>query len=290
MLKNYVLKQESCHVDLFSTLLRIIDQPNPMIDLTMQNLKEIKQKLKCDFEMIFNGRIFYNVKHKYESTIRIELLQPPSNDEIIRNFKLHFQPFPTKHVCRKTYSCEYIGRDPVTLRRHEKTCTDEQITISQQIEYGIDRTVIKRLVELGYLPEEALSYRKSFITTFDIESLENLEAAENLKNVEAVHKIASIAVSTNRGHSKCFIRENSSHNAVVVMIDKFLDFLDEINAEHDDEIPKYFNDAIENLQLMCSNESTLLKSDKMELQNLKNNIEKYLLHDIFGFNSGIYIY
>ena len=256
-----------------------------MLDFTMQNLDRIKAHIKADFQLMFNGEIFYNVKRKYELCIWIELKNPPDENEIIRNFALHFKPFQEKRLCTKSQACCYTGRSD-NLARHEKTCTDEQLTISQQVDYGLDKTVIKRLFDLGYLPEEALRYRKEFITTFDIECLEDREDAENLKNVEAVHRIVSVAVSTNRGHSNCFIRNDSSHAAVVKMFEHFLDYLDEINAMHDDELPEYFHEAIEQIELMCSSESTLLKSDKMELEKLKRTLEKYMLHDVFGFNSG----
>ena len=256
-----------------------------MLDFTMQNLDRIKAHIKADFQLMFNGEIYYNVKRKYSSCIWIELKNPPDENEIMRNFVLHFKPFQEKRLCTKSQACCYTGRSD-NLTRHEKTCNDEQLTISQQVDYGLDKTVIKRLFDLGYLPEEALRYRKDFITTFDIECLEDREHAESLKNVEAVHRIVSVAISTNRGHSNCFIRNDSSHEAVVKMFEKFLDYLDEINAMHDDELPDYFHEAIEHIELMCSSESTLLKSDKMELEKLKRTLEKYMLHDVFGFNSG----
>ena len=258
---------------------------NPMIDFMFTNLIQIKKEIQADIQILQHDEIIYNVKKKHQKCLWIELRDDQNENQIIRNFILHLKPFTEKRQCSKTDGCRYSGRIN-NLRRHERICTDQQTIIDQQVEYGTDKTTIKHLVDLGYLPDEALQFRKNFVTTYDIECLEDKENVEDMKNVEAVHRLVSIAASTNRGHSCSFIRKDSSNEAVVVMINDFLNFLDDLNAEHDDEIPTYFNDAIEKIDLMCSDDSTLLKSDKMKLQHLKGNLEKYLLQDIFGFNSG----
>ena len=112
--------------------------------------------------------------------------------------------------------------------------------------------------------------------------MENLDGVDDLKNCVAIHRLVSIAASTNRGHSQAFVRESSSHDAAVKMIESFLSFLDDINAAHDDEIPDYFHEAIEYLELMTSDQSTLRKSDKMHLLKLTGSLKKYLLHDHLG--------
>ena len=286
-MKQYILSAEKCEVENFSNVLRLFDLVNPMIDFMFSNLIQIKKEIKTDIQILQCGEIIYNVKKKFQKCLWIELRDDQSENQIIRNFILHLKPFTAKRQCSKTATCQYSGRIN-NLRRHEQTCTDEQVIIDQQVDYGTDKTTIKYLVDLGYLPMEALKFRKNFVTTFDIESLEDKENIEDMRNVEAVHRLVSIAASTNRGHSRSFIRKDSSNEAVVKIIKEFLDFLDDLNAEHDDQIPAYFHDAIERLELMCSDESTLLKSDKMKLQHLKGNLEKYLLHDVFGFNSGIF--
>ena len=72
-------------------------------------------------------------------------------------------------MCRKIESCQYTTDRMTDFRRHESTCTDSQEIVSQQVAYGDDKTPVKQLVEMGYLPEESLNFRKSFYTTFDIE-------------------------------------------------------------------------------------------------------------------------
>ena len=78
------------------------------------------------------------------------------------------------------------------------------------------------------------------------------------------------------------------------MVEKFLCYLDEIHLDHEKEIPSYLHDAIEKLEEMTSDESSLLPRDKMELSGLMSQLKKYILHDVFGFNSGkcliIYLY
>ena len=121
--------------------------------------------------------------------------------------------------------------------------------------------------------------------TYDIESL---ECTENLTEncVEAIHRVVSIALSSNQGHSWCFVRQNSEHSAVQVMIQEFLDALDIINDEYEAQTPDFFREGLEHLELMCSDASTLPKGEKMILRSLGKQLEKYMLLDVYGFNSG----
>ena len=73
------------------------------------------------------------------------------------------------------------------------------------------------------------------------------------------------------------------------MVDAFLDYLEEINLLHKSQIPDYFNDAITKLEEVTSDESPLMKFDKMNLTKLMGNLKKYILHDVYGFNSGEFI-
>ena len=101
------------------------------------------------------------------------------------------------------------------------------------------------LADEEFLPPEALDFRKSYIVCYDIESLENKENISSLRNVVGIHQIISIAVSTNRGHSKCFIRADSSHQAALDLIQNFLEYLDVIGKDYELTIPDYFHTCIE---------------------------------------------
>ena len=249
-------------------------------------MRRICDFLQYDISLFYEDRPVYQIKPKHEKKLFIALASNPGLNDIITSLRVSLELKSKLISCRKTKNCQYTTNILSHLKRHEQKCTDEQLTVDQQVKYGIDVTPIKKLFEMGYLPEEALEFRKTFFTCYDCETLEDKTGISDLKNVEAIHRVVSIAVSTNRGHSRCFVRKNSTHEAAVEMFDDFLKFLDEINADHDDEIPQYFHEAIERLELMSSDCSTLPKRDKMELQNLKKQLSKYILHDIFGFNSG----
>ena len=238
-----------------------------MLDFNITNLRKIIEKIQRNI-IIYQGdsqQPLYNVKSNFEKTLYVTVESFLDENDLIFDFLLKLGPNTTEIRCRKTPECSFSTNRLRNLRRHEATCTNVQTTVEQQVEYGVDKSTIFKLVELGYLPIEAKLYRKSFFTTFDIESLETFNGVEEMKNVEAIHKIVSVAVSTNKGHSKCFVRRDSTHTSVVEMFESFLDFLEEINIEYESEIPTFFNDAIEHLELMTCDQSTLPKSEKMKL-------------------------
>ena len=70
------------------------------------------------------------------------------------------------------------------------------------------------------------------------------------------------------------------------MIDNFLDFIELINVDYESEIPEFFHECLDKLELMTADESTVSKKDKMELCYLTKTLNTYLKQDIYGFNSG----
>ena len=259
-----------------------------MLDFNLSNLSRISGQIKRNIVIYRTDcqQPLYDVKPLFDETLYITVEAFLYEAEQIFDFKLDLNARKQIVKCRKTPECSYTSNHLPNLIRHEATCTNIQTTIEQQVEYGVDKTTIQKLVELGYLPKKAKEFRKSFYTTFDIESLESFDGVDDMKNVEAIHKIVSIAVSTNKGQSRCFVRKNSTHDAVIQMFESFLDYLEEINIEYEAEIPDYFQDAIDHLELMTCDQSILPKSEKMKLSGLKSTLEKYLKQDIFGFNSG----
>ena len=146
---------------------------------------------------------------------------------------------------------------------------------------------MKQLISWGLVPESAINFRKDLIVSYDIESLESKENLEGLTNVDAIHKLCSIGVGTNNGDSKCFIREDSSHQAAELIVRDFIDYLDDLNAEYEGHLPSYFFEALDQIELLTSSESALPKSKKMELSSLKLKLENYMILDIWGFNSDL---
>ena len=268
----------------------MFEKPHPMLDFSLKNISKIKEIVKCDFVIFREGNKHspvYKVKNRFEEKIHIVINSDVSSDAVFRDFEVKFTEIKLIYMCQKTDSCQFTSEELCKMRRHKSSCTNVQQTVSTQVAYGEDKTPVKQLVDMKILPKEALQFRKTLFTTFDIECCENLDIADDLHNVVARHEIVSIAASTNRGHSKCLVRADSSHDAVVVMIDKFLNFLEEMNIIHDAEMPEYFHHAVTQLEEMTSEESSILKSEKMKLTKLCNDLKKYLLHDVFGYNSGI---
>ena len=290
ILAEEILKRKACKVDVLSTALRLLKLSNPMVDFTLKNLSKIKSSIEHDVVIYRKGNLvqplYRNLRRKYEKCLFFVVDSDETGCKAFRDFELYREEIKEPVRCSKSEKCQYSGRDLAILRKHEAICTDQQVTIEKQVQYGDDKTVIRRLVELELLPSEALNYRKTFITAYDIESLEDLTGVSEMKNVEAVHRLASIAVSTNYGHSRCFVRDDSSHESAVRMVDEFLTFLDEINLDHASKIPDYFHSCIERIQELLSDESSLLPRDKMELTGLLGPLKKYILHDVYGFNSG----
>ena len=170
-LKDALIKHGSCEVDLLSSALRLYDLDHPMLDLTLANLSKIKTFIKRDIVIFRRGNYhtpLYKVRQKYEETLNFIIDENAQDNAVFKNFEVIFQKIETIHMCRKTESCNYTTAHLPHLKRHEKICSNVQETVTQQVAYGDDKTPIKELVELGYLPEEALLYRKTFFTAFDI--------------------------------------------------------------------------------------------------------------------------
>ena len=122
---------------------------------------------------------------------------------------------------------------------------------------------------------------------FDIETLESKADVENMTNVDAVHRLASIAVGTSEGDSACFIRRDSSPEAAEKIVRQFIDYLSDINGLYEATIPAYFHEALDQIEILTSAESTLPKCKKMELSGLKSKLENYLILDVWGYNSAL---
>ena len=170
-LKDALLKHGSCEVDLLSSALRLYDLDHPMLDFSLKNLSKIKSVIKRDIVIFRRGNHhtpLYKVRQKYDETLNFIIDESSQDTAVFKNFEVSFNKIETIHMCRKTESCNYTTAHLPHLQRHEKNCTDLQETVTQQVAYGNDKTPIKELVELGYLPEEALLYRKTFFTAFDI--------------------------------------------------------------------------------------------------------------------------
>ena len=96
----------------------------------------------------------------------------PDESRPFVNFILNLRPVQAPEICSSTENCTYFSKQD-NIRRHEKLCSGEVQVKDKQIAYGKNTSVIKRLVQMKILPEEALGYRKRFIVTYDIETIGN---------------------------------------------------------------------------------------------------------------------
>ena len=196
---------------------------------------------------------------------------------------------PTTYYCNVTKNCGFSSKIPRDIQRHRSKCAEMS---KQKIEgklkpYGVNRNIVKELVERGYLPAEANEFRKTFFCAYDIEALEDKSDVSGMKNVEALHKLVSISIACNDGHQKCFIREDSSHTAAENLVRDFVQEIREISDNHMLIMPDYFYSCVEQLEEDLQEES-ISKSEKMILTGFKNKLQNYLQLDIYGFNSSKY--
>ena len=283
--KDFLGSKKTFKVDSLQNFAKILDLSTPKHNFQLANAQELANQFGIDIHISIRNKTLYNVKRRYAKCFWLKLRFNQDESRIFTNFEVHFEAPKENFVCQKTFGCTYATNRMSNIKRHEQICTSEQTIVDKQVAYGIDQTPIKRLIDLGYLPLEAENFRKTFFTTFDIECFEAKDQCE-LKNVVAIHKLVSVAVSTNKGHSKCFVRKDSSHDSLLKLTDQFLDFLEEIRHEYSRSIPNFFNTAIEKLDNVTSKDSPVKQREKMELSNLNNLLKKYLIHDIYGFNSG----
>ena len=153
------------------------------------------------------------------------MIEDAEHDEWV-NIKLICNPkfIPTIYHCRVTKNCSYFTDNSRLIKEHSARCEEMS---KQKIEgklkpYGVNRNVVEQLVEMGYLPNEACDFRKTFFCAYDIEALEDKSVVGEMKNVEGIHRIVSISIACNDGHQKCFIRKDSSHEAAVELVEEFV--------------------------------------------------------------------
>ena len=207
----------------------------------------------------------------------------------IENFRLISNPdlISKTYTCRVSQNCSYQTSHLGNFKRHVEKCAEIS---KQKIEgklkpYGVESNIVTQLVDLGYLPTEAKTFRKTFFCAFDIESLEDKTHIAEMRNVEGVHKLASISIACNDGRKFCFVRRDSSHEATIELIHEFVTKIRQIEQDHDLILPDYFNSCVDKIEEDLNDES-IPKKKRMLLSSLQSKVKSYLCLDIYGFNSG----
>ena len=231
------------------------------------------------------ANILHNpVRKKFEETLNIALENVPDfNNEIkdfyyipkIENF-LREQKSKI-NVCKKTLGCSYSTDRAPNLERHVQICTSEQKIFIKQREYGSNKNLLHELISLGYLSERIFDFRKNFWCTYDIETFESGQ--------ENILKILSISAATTSGRVECFVRETDDHDSVVIMIEKFVNFLENALDEFDQSLPDYLKNALAKLSEDKDAEGISI-FEKRKLAGLYSQLKSYCSMSVYGFNSG----
>lgn len=276
--------------------------PASNLVFTTGNVKSIRDAVGRDIELycVENGIVFAGHKvrrrHKNRNPIRIlvpdEKLVFDTPDVEIRDFMIILNELfiPKEYFCKVTRRCNYSSTKYENYERHISKCAEisKQNIKTIQHQYGEVDYLISKLHKNGYLPEEALEYRKDYICTYDIETLEhhtNRESVSTLKEI-AVHRLCSVAVANNHGRSKCFIRDDSTHKACVSMVSKFVKEISWHLQTHEDSMPNYFDVAMTKLEADAVRDDEIPLARRMILKKWLGQLKKYCKMDIYGFNSG----
>ena len=307
--KNHFIEQlskssgEACllNVDSLNDALNFLSIPNPSAEFVncQANLKQIQTQIQRDIIICMreNAIIYpwFKLPRKFADKDPIKLLlNSPDEPELngsFGQFKVIMNPafIPTIYHCNVLDKCNYSTDRYHNYKRHIDLCATinvQKINTIQKM-YGEDDYVIGKLVSDGYLPSEALSFRKTYVVAYDIEAYEKLEPSTSTGNLTtiALHKLLSIGVGNNRGQEECFVRSDSSHEAAGAIVKSFVDTLEDHLENHELSIPTYFTECITNLEAHCE-DGEISKKKRMKLQSLANKIKKYIKMDVWGFNSG----
>ena len=277
-----------------NSILNFLDYLPINVDFTQNNLPLIIRTLNRDIELymfIYENIVpLFQPRQRFPETEPIRILVNSSDPrENLAQISLITQKeaIVKTYVCKESEKCNMTFRRLDNFKRHCETCKEAstQKIIGKQTAYGQETNCVRILTNMGYLPSEALEFRKTFFCSYDIETLEDKSCVADMRNVEAVHRLASISVSTTRSRGKVFVRNDSSHEAAKEMVQEFVDYLIEIQEEQDLILPDYFASCYTQLEEDILDE-TIPKGHKMYLAGLKSKVKKYLMLDVYGYNSG----
>nr|AAT47865.1 hypothetical protein 008-24 [Oikopleura dioica] len=191
---------------------------------------------------------------------------------------------PRNHHCPNE-GCYFEFSIPSGMERHLKTCSNKVTSVTaKQKSYGLRDDIIMQLVNEQILPKEALSYRIDRFVCFDIETLEKkVDTRTPATELHASHHLLSIAIGTNFGFEKVFVRENSSAEAARQLVQDFVETLVEISDSWHNFFPNYFKEAVEKLENIVAEAKK--KTEKRRFKGMLNKLVKHLKMNIYGFNS-----
>ena len=205
---------------------------------------------------------------------------------------------PDIFTCTEVKGCTYTTDRMENLERHMEQCTDQSKIISKQTAYGGKEGYLQELIDGCWLPASFSNYRNKKFAIYDIETLEEnpkdfLDEEESQdRPVKAYLKLATIATSSNFADSQYFERKTSKAEDEQELVDRFMDHLFELAKLHyDQNVPTQIKKAADKIQTMLDAEYRKPFKDRrmwltMKLNRLKMKLHKYLILNVYGYNSG----
>ena len=138
------------------------------------------------------------------------------------------------------------------------------------------------IVEVGFPPLVTIHSTNEQLTGDDVEDLEGLVEVAKLN-------LVSIAVGSNFSgfESKCFIRETSDKQDEIALVEKFLNYLEELAEVKIATMPSFISEAEEKLNLMFQKlkDDGAKKIQYQELYSFLRVLNNWKILEVYGFNS-----
>ena len=262
---------------------------------SMSDLLSLRRQLKRDINLYSSdeGTIhpLYAPRSKFPDSepVNIWIEEAPDATSVLTGLSVICNPNFIKAPYRCSFpNCNYSTFKKSNFDRHEEICEDynTQKILSEQKPFGTDMDTMTHLVNLGILPEEAVTFRKTTFWTYDIECIEDPTGAEG--NVEAFHKPVCISVANNYEFVETVVRENSTHEAALEMVAKFVEILEFICDQDRARLPDYFIDG--EIRLAELVEDAAINFEKKKWTGLLGRLRDYMSTDVYGFNSCKYLF
>ena len=218
------------------------------------------------------------------------------NRDLFEEGQGHYKLLANSKIVQTAYTCITKGCYfshflKVVLTRHMKSCREETEISTEQITYGNPESILEKGVRLGYVPKWAVNFRQKYLVTFDIECLESDFEGDRVGmslNIEKCQKLVSLAVGSNLegAQPKFFCRSSSDPSTEQILIDEFVDHLEQLYAIYTLQLPAFIKKGIEQIEKDLID--TSFGHRKCEMQSVLGHLKKYCKLRIYAFNAGKY--
>ncbi|CAG5103488.1 Oidioi.mRNA.OKI2018_I69.chr1.g794.t1.cds [Oikopleura dioica] len=201
-----------------------------------------------------------------------------------------FLIFNSKLIAEQRFLCQFkncfMHFDRLAkLKTHEKECENRRgVVEAVPRAYGQPISPIAKLIDLGLLDDEFISFIKRKIVTYDIETYESpigLKTCET--TIHSSLRLLSIAIGSNFGVEHFLVRNDDSPKSASDLVERFVRILYELSQGEAGQLPDEFFLALEKLESLIENESQM--KARLKLLGLKRELKEYMKLSVFGFNS-----